>query len=51
MPADKSPLHAGVADAGNAKTDYEENAAHTPNENELSDRWRKRAWIAMEVFS
>ena len=26
-------------------------ARHTPNETELSYRWRERAWIAMEVFS
>ena len=24
---------------------------HRSNENELIDRWRKQAWIAMEVFS
>ena len=24
---------------------------HRPNENELSDRWQARAWIAEEVFS
>ena len=27
------------------------NRASRSNENELSDRWRERAWIEMEVFS
>jgi hypothetical protein len=38
MPAGKRPLHASVADAGKAKSENDENAPHTPNENKISDR-------------
>ena len=44
MPANERPLHAGVADACEAKTDNEENAPHTPNETKMSDGHRERAW-------
>ena len=35
---------------GNIIDDLRQNAFHTPNENELSDRWRGRAPIHVEVF-
>ena len=48
MPADKSSLHGGVAHAGEAKSENDENAAHTPNENKMSDGWRESASLRVE---